>query len=529
MSELNVANVLPEWSRFNETITDFPEKNLCIHQVIEERAKETPDKVAIDFHDRQLTYREFNERANQLARVLRRKGVGPEVIIGILMERSPEMVIAMVATFKAGGAYIALEPLLPQERLQLLIDDSQPRLLLVEQAFQRLVQSPKPENLIIDREWPNIAREEKQNLPTEQGPDNIAYIIYTSGSTGRPKGIEVTHRNLVAFMHTMRVEPGLTKNDRFLAFTTVTFDICAAEFLCPLMIGAQEVIASSKTSLSWAALFAYIEEKKVTFMEAAPTYWRLYVEMGWQGSKRLKIVSAGEYLHRDLADQLMQRVGELWNIWGPAETTIWNTTSRVQPGEGPPTIGHNLPNNQTYILDEHMKPVVIGEIGELYVGGDQVARGYLRKPDLTAERFVPNPFPNLPSARLYRTGDLGLYLPDGEMHFHGRVDNQIKIQGVRMEPEEIESAIMQHPGIRQAIVIAREDIPGEKYLVGYLTLENGFKLQVPEMRAFLLKKLPRYMVPMNFVTLERYPLTANGKINRKALPRPGPIARASAD
>ena len=527
MSELNVANPLPEWAKFNDTATDFPEKNLCIHQMIEEQAKETPNKIAIELDERQLTYREFNERANQLAHVLRRRGVGPEVIVGILMERSPEMVIAMVATFKAGGAYIALEPLLPQERLQLVVDDAQPRLLLVEQALDRLVPSPKPEKLIIDREWPKIALEEKQNLPTEQAPDNLAYVIYTSGSTGYPKGIELTHRNLVAFMHTMRVEPGLTKEDRFLAFTTVTFDICAAELLCPLMIGAQEVIVSPKTATS-LALFDYIEEKKVTFIEAAPTTWRLYVEMGWRGSKRLKIVSAGEYLHRDLADELMQRVGELWNIWGPAETTIWNTTSRVQPGDGPPTIGHNLPNNQTYILDEQMRPIAIGEIGELYEGGEQVARGYLRKPDLTAERFVPNPFPNQPSARLYRTGDLGLYLPNGEMHFHGRVDNQIKIHGVRMEPEEIEAAIMQHPGIRQAIVIAREDIPGEKYLVGYLTLEDGFSLQGAEMRGFLLKKLPRYMVPMNFVALERYPLTANGKINRKALPRPVLSTRASA-
>ncbi len=528
MSELNVANALPEWSKFNETVADFPEKNLCIHQIIEEQAKATPNKIAIELDDRKLTYREFNERANQLARVLRRNGIGPEVIVGILMERSPEMVIAMVATFKAGGAYIALEPLLPEERLQLIVNDSQPRLLLVEQALDRLMPAPKPEKLIVDREWPNIAREEKGNLPTEQGPDNLAYIIYTSGSTGYPKGIEMMHRNLVAFMHTMRVEPGLTKEDRFLAFTTVTFDICAAELLCPLMIGAEEVIVSPKKSTS-LAVFDYIEEKKVTFIEAAPTTWRLYVEMGWRGSKRLKIVSAGEYLHRDLADQLMQRVGELWNIWGPAETTIWNTTSRVQPGEGPPTIGHNLPNNQTYILDENMRPVAIGEIGELWVGGEQVARGYLRKPDLTAERFFANPFPNQPSARLYRTGDLGLYLPDGEMHFHGRVDNQIKIHGVRMEPEEIEAAIMQHAGIRQAVVIAREDIPGEKYLVGYVTLEDDFRLQMSELRAFLLKKLPRYMVPMNFVTLERYPLTANGKINRKALPRPVRGAGSSAD
>jgi amino acid adenylation domain-containing protein len=524
-----IAPKLPEWFQWNETATEFPEKNLCIHQIVEERAKQTPDKVAIDFHNRQVTYGEINNQANQLARVLRRKGVGPEVIVGILLERSPEMVIAMLAILKAGGAYIGLEPLLPEERLQLLISDSQPTLLLLEQPLEHLVSAASPEKIILDREWASIQRESTGNLPTEQKPDNLAYIIYTSGSTGRPKGVELTHRNLVAFMYTTRVAPGLNQNDRFFAVTTVAFDICAAELLVPLMLGASEAMIDEKAGQHLAAIFKYIEEKQVTFMNAAPTYWRLYVEMGWKGSKRLKIVSAGEYLHRDLANDLIERVGELWNIWGPAETTVWNTIARIEPGEGPPSIGFNLPNNQTYILDESMNPVGVGEIGELYIGGDQVARGYLRQPKLTAEKFIPNPFPNQPSARLYRTGDLGLYRPSGDMEFHGRVDNQIKIRGVRMEPEEIEAAINEYPAVRQSVVIAREDVPGEKYLVGYLKRKDNGNIQTIDLRNFLMKKLPPNMVPLHYVLLDEFPLTANGKIDRKALPKPAPRgSRASA-
>jgi amino acid adenylation domain-containing protein len=346
----------------------------------------------------------------------------------------------------------------------------------------------------------------------------VAYTIYTSGSTGKPKGVEVTHRNVVNLLCSMREKPGQGENDRLVAVTTLSFDIAALELFLPLITGAQVIVASRETAQDPRLLIKLLNESKATVMQATPATWRLLLEAGWTNPSGLKMFCGGEALPRELANQLVQR-GELWNMYGPTETTIWSATSRVEKGEGPVTIGPPISNTSFHVLDAKQQPVPIGVPGELYIGGDGVAKGYFKNAQLTAERFISDPFAKTSGQRLYRTGDLVRYRPDGTLEFLGRLDNQVKIRGFRIELGEIESVLGRNPQIRECVVAAQEDAPGTSRLVAYCVPQQSEKCTSEDLRKWVAASLPEYMIPSVFVFLPALPHTPNGKVDRKALVR----------
>ena len=523
LAEAERHTLLIEW---NQRLTEVADRvqGHCLHDLFEAQVARTPNAVAVVFNHQSLTYAELNERADQLAAYLHRLGVGPDVLVGICVERSLEMLIGLLGVLKAGGAYVPLDPMFPRDRLAYMIEDSHLPVLITQQRLLAewvddllTASAHRPQVVCLDQPWKPIAS--PPGSVEAVTPDNLAYVIYTSGSTGRPKGVQVVQRAVVNFMASMRAEPGLTADDTLLAVTTLSFDIAGLELFLPLTVGARVVIANSAAVADGPQLMALMERSNVTVMQATPATWRLLIQSGWQGDSRLRILCGGEALPRELADQLLARCGELWNMYGPTETTIWSTVYRVQPGEGPISIGRPIANTQIYILDSHLQPVPIGVAGELYIGGDGLARGYFKRPELTAEKFIRDPFSETPNPRLYKTGDLARYHAAGTIEFLGRIDHQVKIRGFRIELGEIEAVLAQHAQVRQAVVVAREDTPGDKRLVAYL-IAKGSTPSVSDLRSFLKDQLPDYMVPAAFVMREAFPLTPNGKVDRKALPAP---------
>jgi amino acid adenylation domain-containing protein len=516
LTEEERRQILVEW---NDTTADYA-KDKCINELIEAQVEQTPDSVAVAFEDESLTYKDLNERANQLARYLEKSGVGPDVFVGIYMERSLEMMVGLLGVLKAGGAYLPLDPSFPKERLTYMLADSQAEIFLTQKRLLGDAPEHQAKVICIDEDWPDIARESRENTASKASPRNLAYTIYTSGSTGRPKGVQIEHRSLVNFLESMRREPGLNQEDILLAVTTLSFDIAGLELFLPLLVGGQVALVSSVDAADGSRLIDLLDETGATVLQATPATWRLLLASGWQGRKGLKILCGGEAMPRDLADQLLEQSESVWNMYGPTETTVWSAVKRVEPGEGIVSIGRPIANTQIYILDNRMQPVPIGATGELYIGGDGLARGYLNRPELTAEKFIADPFNDDPDARLYRTGDLARYLADGNIEFFGRIDHQVKVRGFRIELGEIEAVLEQHPLVEQVVVIAREDIPGDKRLVGYMLLANGVAPSISELRSFLKESLPDYMVPSAFMFVETFPLTPNKKIDRRALPAP---------
>ncbi|HEV2736114.1 MAG TPA: non-ribosomal peptide synthetase, partial [Longimicrobiaceae bacterium] len=351
-------------------------------------------------------------------------------------------------------------------------------------------------------------------------PENLAYVIYTSGSTGRPKGVAVPHRAVVNFLESMRAAPGLAAGDTLLAVTTLAFDIAGLELLLPLTTGARVAIADRETASDGARLREVIAASGATVMQATPATWRMLLEAGWEGSPGLRVLCGGEALPRELADRLAARCGELWNLYGPTETTIWSTARRVEPGEGAVPIGTPIANTRVYLLDRGLEPVPPGLAGELYVGGEGVARGYLGRAGLTAGAFVPDPFGGEPGARMYRTGDRARWRADGVLEYLGRTDHQVKLRGFRIELGEVEAALRAQDPVRDAVAVLVERAPGDQLLVGYVVAEGGAAPTPAELRAGLRERLPEHMVPGAFVVLDRLPLTAGGKLDRRALPAP---------
>jgi amino acid adenylation domain-containing protein/thioester reductase-like protein len=450
-------------------------KDICIHELIEAQVFKTPDAIAVIFEGQQLTYRELNEKANQLAHYLRSLGVKPETLVGLCIDRSFEMIIALLGVLKAGGAYIPLDPAYPQDRLDFIAKDALFSVLLTEEKLCQQMPQHCDRVVCIDKDWEKIARQSQENCNSKVGPNNLAYIIYTSGSTGKPKGVQIQHGSVVNFLYSMQNQPGLTSQDVLLAVTTISFDIAVLEIFLPLTIGSHLILVSRGVASDATQLAKIIAESNVTIMQATPATWRMLIASDWQGSKILKILCGGEALTRNLADLLLERSSSLWNMYGPTETTVWSAIYKVEADNNSVPIGFPIRNTQIYLLEQHshrqsdsLKSVPIGEAGEVYIGGDGLARGYFNRPELTQERFVLDPFSQNSNARLYKTGDLARYLPDGTIEFIGRVDNQVKVRGYRIELGEIEEALSRHSEIREVAVIAREDDSDSKRLVAYV-------------------------------------------------------------
>ena len=514
--------VLIDW---NATQAEYP-LHTCLPGLFDGQVEHTPDAVAVVYEDQRLTYAELNTRANQLAHYLQTLGVGPSVLVGLCVERSLEMIVGLLGILKAGGAYVPLDPAYPQDRLAFMLSDAQASVLLTQHHLQHLIAQLPRHNanvVCLDTDWSRIAQE-NATRPTQLScratPEDLAYVIYTSGSTGKPKGVQISHRAVVNCLHSMRAQPGLTARDTLLAVTTLSFDIAALEIFLPLTVGARVVIANQTAVADGTQLAALLITSQVTVMQATPATWRLLLAAGWEGNEQLRIWCGGEALSSDLAEQLLERSQGLWNLYGPTEATIWSTVYQVTDGRNPIPIGRPIANTQVYILDPQRQPVPVGVPGELYLGGDGLARGYLKRPELTAEKFIHNPFRPESVSRLYKTGDRVRSLPDGNIEFLGRLDHQIKLRGFRIELGEIEVVLRQHPDVREAAVLAREDTPGDTRVVAYLVLHQDQPALTEELRYFLHKQLPAYMIPAAFVQLHAMPLTPNGKVDRRALPVP---------
>jgi amino acid adenylation domain-containing protein len=504
---------------FNRTDADYP-RNVPLARLLEDQVERTPDAIAVVCGDQSIRYDELNAQANQLARALVTLGAGPDDLVGVLVERSVDMVVALLAVVKAGAAYLPLDPLLPQERLRYMLEDSGASLVVTQENLRQSL--PAFSGAVVsldDKSWTSNSRD---NLAVAVQPDNLAHVIYTSGSTGRPKGVEIPRGALTNLLWLARDWFGLTADDRLLAVTTVSFDLAGVDMWLPLLVGARIVVASREEAADGARMREQIDRHGITFLQATPVTSRLLIEADWEGKPDFQIVSSGEIMPRDLATKMAPLVRRLWNLYGPTETTIWSTGYLVRDsdGDGLVLIGRPMANTQCYILDKNRHPVPIGVVGEIYIGGDGLARGYLGRPDLTAEKFLPDPFRSQPGARIYRSGDLARWRADGNIECLGRTDFQVKIRGFRIELGEIEAVLCEHPSVLQAVVVLREERPGEPELAAYLVLKDAPEDIEALLRQELRSKLPAYMVPTAFVVLEKIPLTPRGKVDRRALPAP---------
>lgn len=513
---------------FNETKTEFPAAHTVI-DLFQRQVAQSPDDIAVEFGDETISYRELDHRSDLLARHLRTLGVGPEKLVGLCMERSTGMVSAVLGILKSGAAYVPLDPDFPPQRLEWIIEDASPGVLVTSEAVHGRLPRHSAHVVIPERDVRAPAAESDEPVEIETKPQSRAYVIYTSGSTGRPKGVDIPHGALVNFLQSMQIRPGIESTDRLLAVTTLSFDIAALEILLPLISGARVVMATRTVAADGFQLARLIEASGTTIMQATPATWRLLLEAGWTGASNLKILCGGEALPSQLSDELRQRGHSVWNLYGPTETTIWSTLREVSHAspdslrQNVESIGNPIANTSVYILDGRFEPMPLGVPGDLYIGGAGLARGYYQRASLTAERFLPDPFSNEAGARIYRTGDVARYRPDGNIEFLGRSDNQVKVRGYRIEVGEIENLMGTFSGVRQCCVADHTGSDGETELTGCYTIEPGHDVSVDELRRHLRQQLPEYMVPRTLTQLERLPLTPNGKVDRRALPRPDAV------
>ncbi|MCX4160101.1 MULTISPECIES: non-ribosomal peptide synthetase [Paraburkholderia] len=518
---------LKQW---NAETADLPQDEL-LHRLFEARVAEAPDAIALGHEGRYLTYADLNAQANRIAHKLIARGVQPDSRVAICVERRPTMVAALLGILKAGAAYVPLDPAYPAERLAYTLRDSAPVAVLVQRDTRDLLGEQAVLAIDLDAD---IASDAPTHNPVVPGltAEHLAYVIYTSGSTGQPKGVMVEHRNVANLLHSMRQTLRPEVPARMVALTTLAFDIAGLELFLPLVSGTQIVLLDRATALDPFALDAAIRESGATIMQATPATWRTLLDCGWSGAPDLKALCGGEALPGELAQRLSPKVAALWNVYGPTETTIWSTAALVNSGHvdthASAPIGRPIANTQIYVLDGAGQPVPVGVSGELYIGGAGVARGYFNRDDLTAERFLVDPFSDAPGARMYRTGDLARFLPDGNIEYLGRNDHQVKLRGFRIELGEIEARLSRYDGVREAVVIAREDTAGDKRLVAYYTVAEqpthnttaATPVDAEQLRTHAGAVLPEYMVPSAYVKLAAFPLTPNGKLDRRALPAP---------
>ncbi len=523
------TDLLAKW---NQTDFALPELK-TVHELVQAQAARTPKEIAVTCGREEYTYSELDRRSNQLAHYLVHNGVQHGTKVGLCVERSVSMMVGLLGILKAGASYIPLDPAFPAARLAHMIEDSQAPVILTQEKLRLTLPPSHAQIICLDSASAQISRESAERPNINVSGEDLAYVIYTSGSTGRPKGVRIPHRAVVNLLLSMQQAPGLDKKDVLVAVTTLSFDIAALELFLPLIVGARLVIATREQASDGSELLEVLRRERATVMQATPSTWQLLLDAGWRGNPELKMLCGGEALPRGLASQLLALNGALWNMYGPTETTIWSSTGIVAPDQGPVPIGPPIANTQFHVLDTHLQLVPLGAPGELYIGGTGVAHGYLNQPELTASKFIPDPFSTKPNALLYRTGDLVRWKLNGELEFLGRTDHQVKVRGFRIETGEIESTILKHPDVKEAAVVARDDAKGSKYLVAYVvpnTLTPGQPPALPpELRAHLQKTLPEYMQPSAFVCLEALPRTPNGKIDRNALPAPdlAEMAKAS--
>ncbi|KRD28666.1 hypothetical protein ASE35_19385 [Lysobacter sp. Root916] len=514
-----------ELARWNDTARELPDDPTIAAQV-QAQVERTPDAIALRCGAREMSYRELDRRANALAHELRAAGVGPGELVGLYVERTPEMLIGLLGILKAGGAYMPLDPTYPADRLAYMLEASAARVLVSQRALADSLPGDVATVIYADADAALDAR-------AERAPDggaaarDPAYVIFTSGSTGKPKGVEIQQRSAVNLLRSVAREPGLARGQVLCAISTLSFDIALFELVLPLTVGATILLVDRDTARDGLRLRRLVDDTAIDVMQATPATWRMLLELGWSGKAGIKIISTGEALPRELADRLLPCARELWNLYGPTETTVYSALCRVHPGSGPILVGKPVDNTQIHIVDRHMKRLPAGVPGELLIGGDGLATGYRGRPDLTAEKFISDPF-GAPGGRLYRSGDLALWRRDGTIEVIGRIDHQIKLRGFRIELGEIESVLAQVPEVTQAVVHCREDRPGDQRLVAYVTA-NGVAPAISALRDHLKAALPDYMVPSAFVVLERFPLTPNGKVDRRALPAPEAVAGGDDD
>ncbi len=517
LTETERHQLLVEW---NQTQVEYPQQQ-CIHELFEAQVERTPDGIAVVFEDQQLTYQELNARANKLAHYLQALGVKPEVLVGICVERSLDMVIGLLAILKAGGAYIPLDPSYPQERLAFILEDAQAPVFLTQTSLVEVMPQHKAKAVCLDADWQAIAQQSKENLFSELTPDNLAYVIYTSGSTGRPKGVMIKHRSTVAMLDWANKTFAVEARVGVLASTSICFDLSVFEVFVPLCCGGKVILIENTLYLpTLPTAFG------VTLINTVPSVTLQLLRTDSIPISVHTVNVAGEPLHNKLVQQLYKQdnIQQVFNLYGPSEDTTYSTSAWIQKGASKtPPIGRPIHNTQTYLLDKNLQAVPVGVPGMLYIGGAGLARGYLNQPELTAEKFIPNPYNNQAGERLYKTGDLARYLPNGEIEYIGRVDYQVKVRGFRIELGEIEALIIQRSGVREAVVTVNSSEADSQRLVAYVVLNSEQTPTIPELRGFLEAKLPNYMVPTAFVILETLPLTPNGKVDRRALPAPDTV------
>jgi amino acid adenylation domain-containing protein len=506
--------MLSDWNA-----TKRPFQRDCLHELFATQAARSPEAVAVLAESGHMTYGELERRSNQLAHDLIAGGVAPGGLVGMCLERSLELPVAMLGVLKTGAAYVPIDPSYPPARQEFMLADAGASVLLTEERFAGVSSSEGMALVCVDADRERIAGRPAESPGIAVDCEQRAYVIYTSGSTGRPKGVEIAHRSVANLIAYMRERPGLTTDDVVANLTTPAFDLSVPDWYLPLTTGAQLAIVPREATLDGVELADWLTRTGATFVQATPTTWQALLDAGWAGSATLKVVCGGEALARALAEELLGRSASLWHMYGPTETTVWSSVLKLEPGEGP-ALGGPIANTRFYVVDANRQPVPIGVPGELLIGGEGLALGYHNREELTREKFVDDPFSMGSRARLYRTGDLVRWREGGTLEFLGRIDQQVKLRGFRIELGEVEAVLDGHPDVAGAVAIVREDSPGDQRLIAYVVPAAERAVEVERLRRLCKEKLPPFMVPSAFVSLEAFPVTANGKLDRLALPAP---------
>jgi len=506
------SGYLVTYNILNNTKTPYP--NVTLNELLSKQAEITPTNIALEFHDLKITYFELHKKVNQLAHYLKAQGVQSGDFIAVSIPRSPELLYTLLAIMQCGAAYLPLDPEYPIERLKFMLEDSSAKILLTSKTLA--ASSPTwTLTLLIEDAMKSLNLYSSSPLNSNVTPNDNAYLLYTSGSTGKPKGVPITHKNLVNFLCSMALEPGINENDRLLSITTISFDIASLELYLPLIKGATLILADQEIARDGLLLLKLIKKENISFLQATPTTWSMLLDSGWSKPLPLKALCGGESMSIDLAKELTNKCYSLWNMYGPTETTIWSSIKQIKADDALITIGKPIANTQFYIIDDQGQLMAPEEIGEIAIGGDGVAKGYWNRPELTAEKFTKNRFSLTKKDILYRTGDLGKILSNNEIECLGRLDQQVKIRGFRIEPGEIEQSLLSLEGIKYAVVLAND-----VFLIAHIVPDSSIesaKILIPSWRKSLASQLPSHLVPHYFNLLEKLPTTLNGKIDRKAL------------